>query len=161
MPTRRYLMNCLFAAVVVALCVSGLVRADTAIVVNFGLHPSAEAAAESEARVDWLDANPADGTVCTECFAAVELQRYLRRMTGREQDFRIVDDDTLPQGEMILVGGPASNAASRGVAGRLGIDAKQLAELGREGYRLKTATLDGRRITLVAGQPRGHPVWEL
>jgi len=151
----RGLLKGILGAVVATSCLSSLVRADSAIVVNFGRHPSAEAAAQSEDQVDWLDADPADDTVCTECFAAVELQHYLRKMTGREQDFHIVDDDeTLRQGEMILVGGPASNAASRGVAGRLGVDAKQLAGLGREGYHLKTATIDGRRITLVAGGSR-------
>ena len=32
--------------------------ADTAIVVNFGPYPSAEAAGHAEAQVNWLDADP-------------------------------------------------------------------------------------------------------
>ena len=75
-------------------------------------------------------------------------------MTGRPDDFAIVDDDAAPAGELILVGGPASNAASRRLAPRLGVDAKQLADLGPEGYRIKTATVEGRRVTLVAGGGR-------
>jgi len=143
------------------------VRADTLIVVNFGPHPSARpiggacfpcptewAAAEAEAKVNWLDADTSDDVVCTECFAAMELQRYLRKMTSRADDFAVVDDDAQPEGELILVGGPASNAASRRLASALGVDAKALAGLGREGYRIKTATLDGNRVTLLAGGSR-------
>ena len=129
-------------------------QAKTTIVVHFGPHPSAEAGAASEAQVDWLDADAADDTIATECFAAVELQHYLRKMTGREADYPIADDDAAPDGDLILVGGPASNAATRRLAARLGIDKKQFAELGREGYRIKTATVDGRRVTLVAGAGR-------
>ena len=36
----------------------------------------------------------------------------------------------------------------------LGVEAQQLVELGPEGYRLKTATVDGRRVTLIAGGTR-------
>ncbi len=150
----RYFLKHLFAAVAVALCASGLVRADTVIVVNFGPHPSAAVASRAEAKVNWLDAERGDDTVCTECFAAVELQRYLRKMTGRKDDFAIVDDEGAPEGELILVGGPASNALTRRLASAIGVDAKQLVKLGREGYRIKTATADGRRVTLIAGGSR-------
>lgn len=129
-------------------------RAETTLVVNLGPHASAEAAATAEAEVNWLDADATDDTVCTECFAAVELQRYLRKMTGRPGDFAIVGDDRPCQGELILVGPPGSNAASRRMASALGVDEKQLAELGPEGYRIKTGSLEGRRVTLVAGGGR-------
>jgi len=129
-------------------------QAKTTVVVNSGPHPSAEAGAASEAQVDWLDADPADDTIATECFAALELRHYLRKMTGRPEDFAVADDDAVPDGDLILVGGPASNAATRRLAARPGVDEKQLAGLGREGYRIKTATVDGRRVTLVAGAGR-------
>ena len=132
-------------------------QAKTTIVVNSGPHPSAEAAAASEAQVDWLDADTADDTIATECFAAVELQHYLRKMTGREEDYAIADDDAVPDGDLILVGGPASNAATREFAAGLGVNQEQLAGLGPEGYRMstgRTAALDGRRVTLVAGAAR-------
>ena len=71
-------------------CVSS---AATTIVVDCGRFASAAVAGEAEEQVDWLDADQADDTACTQCFAAVELQRYLRRMTGRNDDFNLVDDD--------------------------------------------------------------------
>ncbi|MBC8870024.1 MAG: S-layer protein [Planctomycetes bacterium] len=132
----------------------GHVSAETTIVVNFGPCASAAVAGRGEAKVNWLDVDNTDDTVCTECFAALELQCYLRKMTGRADDFAIVDDGNAPDGELILVGGPQSNAVSRELANRLGVSAESLSELGQEGYRIKAATLDGRRITLVAGGGR-------
>nr|HPM84166.1 S-layer protein [Candidatus Anammoximicrobium sp.] len=130
------------------------VGAESFLVVNFGAHPSPEEAGLGEAQVNWLDADRTDDTICTACFAALELQRYLRKLTGRADDFSIVDDDSPPSGELILVGGPESNAASRQWAAALGINAQQLDALGPEGYRLKTAAVNGRRITLIAGGGR-------
>ena len=132
----------------------GIARSETTIIVNFGSHPSAEAAGQSEANVNWLDADTSDDTICTESFAAVELQRYLRQMTGRPDDFAIADDDAKTPGELILVGGPASNAASRRLAAALGIDDQQLTQSGPQGYRIKSAQADGRRVTMVAGGSR-------
>ena len=70
--------------------------AQSTIVVNFGRYPSAQAAALAEAEVSWLDVDTLDDTVCTQCFAAVELQRYLRRLTGRPDDFAIAGDNAIP-----------------------------------------------------------------
>lgn len=130
------------------------VSADVRIVVNFGPHPSAEVAAGSEAKVDWLDTDTADDTLCTECFAAVELQAFLRRLTGRTADFVIVDDDVCPAGEIIVVGGPTSNAVARQLAASLAIEPAPLAALGPEGYRIKTDTIGNHRVTIVAGGSR-------
>ena len=49
--------------------------AQSTIAVNFGRCASAEAAAYAETDVDWLDADATDDTACTQCLAAVELQR--------------------------------------------------------------------------------------
>jgi hypothetical protein len=136
------------------LAIAASCPAETAIMVDSGPHRSAEAAAKSETQVNWTNADATDDTVCTQCFAAVELQHYLRKMTGRSEDFRIVDDDAATSGDLILVGGPTSNAASRRLASALGIETEQLAKLGPEGYRIKSVTLDGRRVTLVAGGGR-------
>ena len=78
---------------------------ETTIVVNVGPHSSAEVAGSAEAEVNWLDADPADDTVSTECFAAMELQHFLRKMTDRGTDFTIVDDDRPTTGDLILLGG--------------------------------------------------------
>ena len=116
---------------------------DTTIVVNFGPYSSAEVAAGTEAEVNWLDSDPADDTICTECFAAMELQHYLRKMTGRGRDFAIVDDDQPTTGDLILLGGQESNAVTSEFAGKLGVDAKQLSDVGGQGYRILQCR-DGR-----------------
>lgn len=126
----------------------------TTIVVHRGSFPSVEQAARGEARVNWEDADEGDDTACTECFAAVELQRYLRRMTGRADDFAIIDDQSAPKGELLLVGGPATNAAAQRWAAGLGIQRQQIEQLGPEGYRLRSAMVNGRRVTVVAGGSR-------
>jgi len=150
----RFPTACRLPALAAVWLTAAASQAKTTIVVNSGPHPSAEAAAASEAQVDWLDADTADDTIATECFAAVQLQHYLRKMTGRAEDYPIAEDAAVPDGDLILVGGPASNAATRQLGSRLGVDEKQLAGLGREGYRIKTVALDGRRVTLVAGAVR-------
>ena len=129
-------------------------RAGTAIVVNFGPHPSAEAAGHAEAKVNWHDADTTDDVVCTQCFAALELQHYLRKMTGRAADFAIADDAAAPVGNLILVGGPGSNAVTKQMARQLGISAAELAKLGAEGCRIKNATIGGRQVAVVAGGGR-------
>ncbi len=142
-----------FGVLMVA-AVAGELHAATTIVVHWGKHASAESVGHSENQVDWLNPEAADATVCTHSFAALELQHYLRKMTGHAQDFAIANDIAAPQGDLILVGGPAHNAQTRQMAHPLGVDAKQLAALGPEGYRIKSGRLDGRRVLLVAGGGR-------
>ena len=151
MRTQRVLCG----AVLFLACGSPPVAAaGTTIVVNSGRFPTPEAAAFGENSVEWTDGETADDTACTECFAAVELQRYLRQMTGREQDFPLSDDDHEVRGGIILVGGTASNAASRRLASQLGVDAASLSALGPEGYRIKSAEVGGCSVLLVAGGGR-------
>ncbi len=133
---------------------AGRLHAETGIVVNLGPHPSAETAGHAEAEVDWLDADTSDDTVVTECFAALELARVLRRATGRTGDFAILDDDEPGRGDLILVGGPASNATARRMAPAIGVNEQELARLGPQAYRIRSAAVDGRRLTLIAGGER-------
>ena len=145
----------LLPILVVLLPPLAFVCGETRIVVDFGPHPSALVAGNAQAEVNWLDADTSDDTVTTECFAALELSRVLRKATGRSDDFVLVDDDAAPpQAELILVGGPASNAASRRLASALGVDGQELARLGPQGYRIRSTTVDGRHVTLVAGGGR-------
>jgi hypothetical protein len=144
----------LIAVSLFALLAVGSARADTSILVDFGRHPTAQAAGNAEAEVNWLDADLRDDRLCTEAFAALELQRYLRAMTGRKDDFAIVDDDKTPEGEWIVVGSPASNAAAKRAAADLKIDTAEIERLGAEGYRIKTGQSEGRRVTLIAGGGR-------
>jgi len=128
--------------------------AETTIVVDSGPFPSVEEAANAEEGVDWLDADRSDDTACTECFAALELQRSLRRASGRNDDFPLADVGDAPSsGDLIVVGRPAV-AGARGAVGALGVTEVELAALGREGYRIRSAVVDGRRLTLVAGGDR-------
>jgi hypothetical protein len=124
------------------------------IVVNCGPFSSPAIAGEAEKQVNWDDADTSDDTACTESFAALELQRCLREMTGRANDFAIIKDDAASQGDLILVGGPKSNAVSRRLAPQLGLDADKLAALGPQGYCIKSGTVDGRRVWLIAGASR-------
>jgi len=127
-------------------------RADWTIVVDSGPFATVEAAAQAEEQVDWLDADQADDTACTECFAAVELQRYLRQMTQRNEDFALVDDRKLPAtGDLILVG---QAAGARLAVDALGIAKAEMDGLGPEGYRIKNAVAAGRRLAFVAGRDR-------
>ena len=130
------------------------VAAGTTIVVDLGSHPTLEAAANAESDVGWLDADATDDTVCTQCFAALELQHFLRRMTARPADFAAVDDGQTPAGDLLLVGGADSNSLTRSLAPSLGVDAGSVRRLGPEGYLLKSTVTNGRRVTLVAGGGR-------
>ena len=124
-------------------------RGGTTLVVNAGPFPSVEAAARGEAKVNWLDADLADDNACTECFAAVELQRCLRKMTGRAADFALVDDGTAPKGNLILVGGPSSNAVTRARTTELELDSEAIAKLGPEGYAIRSPGLNAQRSSIV------------
>jgi hypothetical protein len=159
---------CTFAIKATAFCVAlgstgATLGAGTTLVVNFGPFPSAEAAANVEARVDWLDASAEKSTACTECFAALELQKFLRQMTGRNDDFNVVGArelaQKLPEGELLLVGGPTADSITHVLSIKMGVDAAALAALGSEGYRIKTATIDARRVTLVAGGGRAGTLY--
>jgi len=125
------------------------------IAVNFGSYPSAQQAAVDEAAVNWNDANSADDTVCTASFAAVELQEYLRRLTGASDGWTIVK--------------PAALAASRGQAAilistfddlppaykkALSVSPSTAKNLGPEGYLLRTVTVSGGPVLVIAAPAR-------
>jgi len=135
MKLRATLVLCL-----AALALAGWgAPAGTAIVVNAHPFASVEAAAGGEAKVNWLDADLSDDTACTECFAALELQRYLRKMTGRADDFALVGDPEAAKGDLVLV----RTAAAQSAVAR-----------DPESYSIRTTSRDGRRVTTVAGGGR-------
>jgi len=113
--------------------------AETTIVVDCGPFVSAAEAAGAEDRVNWLDADLSDDTACTECFAALELQRYLRKMTGRADDFAIASREPA-RGDLVRVGGADARANA--------------AKLGSEDYRIRSSVVKGRRITSLCGGGR-------
>ncbi len=121
--------------------------AVTLIVVNRGEYKTAEEAANDEANVKWDDGDDADDIICTENFAALELQRYLRKLAGAsgQDNYQIVDDHEvmLDADHLILIGNPRTNKAS----------ALPLAEfdgLGQEGYIVRTL----KDATHIGGQGR-------
>lgn len=124
----------LFAILLVPVA-AALAAAGTAIVADPRPFPSIEAAASGEAKANWLDADPADDFACTASYAAVELQRYLRKMTGREADFAVVSDAGQAEGDLIVL-------------------AKPSAEHGPEGYRIATTLANGRQVTTLTGGGR-------
>ncbi len=128
---RRVLCVALFLVPVAAVRAA----AGTAIVVDPRPFPSVEAAASGEAKVNWLDADPADDIACTTSFAAAELQRYLRKITGRADDFAIASAPKRPDGDLIVLAAPNT-------------------ELGPEDYRITTVLADGRRLTTLTGGGR-------
>lgn len=146
-------LQCLPALAAVLLGVASQAAAGV-IVVNFGRFPSAEAAGRAEAEIDWGDTDSPDAVACTQCFAAMELQHYLRKMTGRSDDFVIQSDTAATEGDLILIGGPATNAASRRLAKTLNVDPEKLRLLGLEGYRIKSGTVAGQNVLVIAGSGR-------
>jgi hypothetical protein len=144
------------ALVVVAMGVSPALAGPVHIVVNFGKYPSAEAAAIDEANVGWDDGNDADDIICTECFAAVELQRCLRKMTGDSGRFDIVDDDKVPDdGALIILGNPRTNKLLSSGLMKLDLKEADFAGLGNEGYLIKTGRLNmGRQLMVIGGASR-------
>lgn len=129
--------------------------AGTTIIVDCGRFGSAGEASEAEERVDWLDADQADDTACTQCFAAMELQRYLRRMTGRNEDFIIMDHGAeLPAADDLIFIGKPRHAKAQALFSSALKEGRDLASLGPEGYRIHSGALDGRRLTIVSGHER-------
>jgi hypothetical protein len=133
--------------------------AETAIVVDLGPYADARAAGHGEDDVDWRDGDPSDDTVCTHAFAAVELQHYLRKMTGRATDFRILDDGAARQRssecDWILVGRAATNAMARALPeAECEAMAAALKSLGPQGYAVRTISIGRRRCVWLAGAGR-------
>ncbi|MGQ9731949.1 MAG: DUF4838 domain-containing protein [Candidatus Zipacnadales bacterium] len=93
-------------------------------------------AAFGEHQVNWRDADLADDDACTRCFAALELQRYLRRMTGRYNDFPLKIPDLQGKNDAIFL---ASQHDST---------------LDPEGFRIETRTQRGRRMLTITGGSR-------
>ena len=129
--------------------------ANVDIVVDLGEYSRAERAATDEANVGWHDGDPKDDIVCTHAFAATELQHYLRKATGDDDDFSIYDDDArIPEHDLILIGGPDSNAVTAKMRGRLNLSRDSLNGVGREGYIIKTGESGSRRVLVIAGGGR-------
>ena len=121
------------------------------VLVNAGPFANVEEAAKSEEKVDWWDADLSDDRACTECFAALELSRFLTACIPiSENDIILRSPDRLPRkGDVFLVGSRQSNPliASRDLPDgvRLNTD---------ESFRLQTVQENDRTITIIEGKDR-------
>lgn len=143
----------------------------TAIVVNFGDHKSAEAAANAQNRVDWYDDHLEDDTICTEAFAAVELRRYLNKMAGRDADdsnaLPIIDDDQAlrelgdnrMRGVWFVVGSPGNNLLARDTKSATMDDMPGKGVSG--GFEIKTRGIAGaqKRFVVLRGNDRAGTLY--
>jgi dienelactone hydrolase len=125
------------------------------IAVDFGAYATAQQAAVDEAKINWNDADPTDDTVCTASFAAVELQNYLRRLTGAREGWAIVKSAVFaptPGQPAILISlidklPPVYKKA-------LAITPAAAKNLGTEGYVLKTIRIHGFPVLVIAAPGR-------
>ena len=105
--------------------------------------------------MNWLDADRRDDVTCTESFAALELQHYLRQMTGRKDDFAIVADDKVARAKRADPAWLAGVQRRRSQAGgRAGGEQRSDCPAGIGGLSHQTGRCRRRRVTLIAGGGR-------
>jgi hypothetical protein len=125
--------------------------ADVTILANPGPFSSVEQAATGEEQVDWRDANLSDDRACTECFAAMELRRFLPLCsTVAENDIRLQSPGKLPQsGDVILFGSLVSNPL---IASSSLSDSVELTT--GESFRIRAFRENNRMVTIIEGKDR-------
>ncbi len=125
------------------------------ILANPGPFGSIESAGISEEKVNWWDEDKSDDDACTESFAALELQKFLRSGgIPPETPINLVPiEKGIPStGSVILIGTPSSNAllgryASQGTE-------SQTTETCAESYRIHSSREGGQFITIIQGDDR-------
>jgi len=123
--------------------------AKVTILVNPGGFNNIEKAAVSENKVNFWDDDLTDDRACTECFAALELAKFL----GKCGDFDTVEvksADELPSdGDIFILGSRNSN---------LLLSSFNLAEAVKletdESFNIRTVKDNGRLITIIEGRDR-------
>jgi len=125
--------------------------ADITIVANPGNFKSIKEAAYAEKQVDFWDADKTDERACSESFAAVELKKFLLKVTDlKDADIKFATDDKMPaKGDVFLLGSWASNKLvakySKG---------KKFTFTTEESFNIRTIKEDGRTITIIQGLDR-------
>ncbi|MCK4885870.1 MAG: hypothetical protein KAS96_00715, partial [Planctomycetes bacterium] len=123
--------------------------AKVTILVNPGGFNNIEKAAVSENKVNFWDDDLTDDRACTECFAALELAKFL----GKCGDFDTVEvksADELPSdGDIFILGSRNSN---------LLLNSFNLTEAVKletdESFNIRTVKDNGRLITIIEGRDR-------
>jgi len=121
------------------------------ILVNTGPFSQVQEAAQGEEQVNWWDENLTDDRACTECFAAVELAKFLPRCNGlSENDIKLQAAEKLPEaGDVILIGSRNSNPI---IAAQPASEGEKLENC--EAFNIRTIQADGRTITIIEGGDR-------
>ncbi len=151
---RRFGKPACFAALALGLFVPLLDAGTVVIVAGRGRFATVEEAAVSEARVAWNDADPDDDTACTVGFAAVELARYLRSMSGGG-DVRIQAPGAPPvPGAALAIRLAVLGELDPQTRAGLGLAGEAAASLGDEGYLLKTVRAGSSTALYIVGTRR-------
>ncbi len=127
------------------------------IVAAPGPFASPEEAARSEAGVNWSDGRLDDDDACTVGFAATELQGYLRRISGRPDDFPMVRPESAESaGAALRIRLGTFDQLGPDVTAKLGLPADAAAALGDDGYVIKTISPAGGAspLLVIAGPTR-------
>jgi len=123
------------------------------VVAAAGPFASVDDAAASASRVDFWDGAPADDDACTECFAALELQRFLPRCVRMPRaGVRLHSGRSLPpSGDVIVLGTRRSNplVAALDRPGEAAVPPDS-----PEGFRLRCFRRSGRTVCVVEGGGR-------
>lgn len=153
-PRLSILFQSFFAfGLLVSNSASGGSSGGVTIVCNPGPFTSVEEAASGEEKVNFRDDNPADENACTECFAAVELRKFLARCVGRPETTFVLTraEKLLPEGDVILLGTRSSNPLIAEIKPPSpDLDAASSVEA----YRLDVLKRDGRRVIVIEGKGR-------
>ncbi|MCE5251347.1 DUF4838 domain-containing protein [bacterium] len=151
-PAIRQCVAALFFIVLAGLALSAAsVGAGVTIMVDPGSFPGIEQAATGEETIDWWDDNLFDDRACTECFAAMELLRFLPACTViPESAVQVQPSVKLPQtGDVILVGNRKSNklVASFPLPDSIGLATD-------ESFCIRAFSDNGRTVTVIEGRDR-------
>lgn len=105
----QFLFQLLFVTVFSTEIVNG--SNDIVIMVNKDSHISVEDVAFCEKQVNFWDADLTNGRACTECFAAIELKKFLIKVTDiKEGDIAIAGVKSIPkEGNVFILGSSGSN----------------------------------------------------
>ncbi|MHC4124665.1 MAG: DUF4838 domain-containing protein, partial [Planctomycetota bacterium] len=124
---------------------------EVVVLVNPGGFSSIEEAAISEKEINWWDADKADDRACTECFAAMELLRFLPTCTDIcTNNITLSSAKQLPvEGNVFILGSKTSNPL---IASYSLIEKAELKT--DDSFCIRAFEQGGRIITIIEGKDR-------
>ncbi len=148
---RQRLALCI-VLLLVGMTVSAIsAEATVTVIVNPGPFSSIGQAAEGEEKVDWWDGNFSDDRACTECFAAMELLRFLPSCSViPENAVQVQSSGKLPPaGDVMLVGSRISNPliASYSLPDSIRLETN-------ESFCIRAFRENNRTVTIIEGKDR-------